>query len=452
MEVRRLLPGHCMVVTPADVKIYRWWHTLDHLVTPPSSLAQQAAHFRELFEDACRLRMRSDVPIGTCLSGGLDSSAIVCMLADIARREAAGEERRASDWQRAFIATFPNTPVDERAYADLVVAQTGVQPDYVTPTPSDFLSHIDDAVYHLEGLDAGPMIPLWVLYRQLRRRGVVVTLDGHGGDELLGGYVSHVLHALHDAGRPRRHPGRYLQLIDTYRAMFRPSSGAMQPDRPLRQLVVETNAWAKMATRATGWRPRRSEVSPADQDVAPFASPEALALARTPAPPYVWPGAGHLEAALYREFHQTMLPTILRNYDRMSMAHGVEVRMPFMDWRLVTYVFSLPPESKIGQGYTKLVLREAMRGLLPEGVRTRRDKIGFAPPMVQWFEGELRPWLYDLVNSQEAAQSPIGVAPYLKQQLERSASPYSWNSLTTLWPSIQALLWTTVFERQIGNR
>ena len=87
-----------------------------------------------------------------------------------------------------------------------------------------------------------------------------------------------------------------------------------------------------------------------------------------------------------------------------------------------------------------------------EAVRTVHDKVGFAPPMVQWFEGELRPWLYDLVNSQEAAQSPIGVAPYLKQQLEHSSSPFSWNSLTTLWPSIQAVLWTTIFGRLIGNR
>lgn len=447
LGVRRLLPGHCMVVSPDDVKIYRWWNTLDHLVTPPAGLPAQAARFRELFEDACRLRMRSDVPIGTCLSGGLDSSAIVCTLAEIDRGSADGRERLASEWQRAFIATFPGAPVDERSYADLVVQQSGVRPDYVTPTPLDFLRHIDDVIYHLEGLDAGLMIQLWVIYRRLRESGVVVTLDGHGGDELLGGYVSHVMHALRDAGGLRRWPGRYRQLLDTYQAMFRASSGSMQPDRPLRQLVAETNAWAGMAARRQRGRPAGVVgAAPAGAPgVARFLRPEALALARTPEPPYVWTGNGHLGAALYREFHQTMLPTILRNFDRMAMAHGVEVRMPFMDWRLVTYAFSLPPESKIGQGYTKLVLREAMRGLLPEAVRTRRDKIGFAPPTVQWFDGPLREWLRSSIKSCDGLFSwndPVN-APSL--DWIDSSDAMTWNGLSQLWPSIHACLWLQAF-------
>jgi asparagine synthase (glutamine-hydrolysing) len=446
--IRRLLPGHCMVLTPDDVKIYRWWHTLDHLVTPPEGLPAQAARFRELFQDACRLRMRSDVPIGACLSGGLDSSAIVCTLADIGRHGTHGNERLAEDWQRAFIATFPDTPVDERSYADLVIQQTGVQPEYVTPTPADFLAHIDDVVYHLEGLDAGLMIQLWVIYRRLRECGVVVTLDGHGGDELLGGYVSHVKHALYDAGRLRRWPGRYAQLIDTYQAMFRSSPDSMQPDRPLGQLMAETNAWVDIAGRRLRRRPAEADVEATLPGVAQFLRPEALALARTPEPPYAWPGHGHLGAALYREFHQTMLPTILRNFDRMAMAHGVEVRMPFMDWRLVTYVFSLPPESKIGQGYTKLVLREAMRGLLPEAVRTRRDKIGFAPPVVQWFQGELSSWLLDLAHSNQIAQHPILSSFALQRGLSAPANRgiSTWNDLVVLWPIVHSLLWADRFD------
>lgn len=450
LGIRRLLPGHCMVVTPDDVRIYRWWNTLDHLITPPDGLPAQAARFRELFQDACRLRMRSDVPIGTCLSGGLDSSAIVCTLADIDRRGAHGEERLAEDWQRAFIATFPGTPVDERSFADLVVQQSGVRPDYVTPTPQDFERHIDDVVYHLEGLDAGLMIQLWVIYRRLRECGVVVTLDGHGGDELLGGYVSHVKHALYDAGRLRRWPGRYAQLIDTYQAMFRSSSGSMQPDRPLRQLMAETNAWVDIADRRLRRRPAEPKAGATLSGVAQFLRPEALALARTPEPPYTWPGNGHLGAALYREFHQTMLPTILRNFDRMAMAHGVEVRMPFMDWRLVTYAFSLPPESKIGQGYTKLVLREAMRGLLPEAVRTRRDKIGFAPPSAQWFQGPLREWLRHTAQSSDCNSPFLWNEPAFKSLIEASGSSgvLTWNSISQAWPSLHACLWLEHFARR----
>ncbi len=449
LGIRRLLPGHCMTVTPGEVKVYRWWNTLDHLVTPPPSLAGQAERFRELFTDACRLRMRSDVTIGTCLSGGLDSSAIVCTLTHIAGRGIGTAERLAEDWQRAFIVTFPDTPVDERAFADAVVQQTGVRPTYITPTPADFERHVHDVVYHVEGLDAGLLIQLWALYREVRNAGVVVTLDGHGGDELLGGYVSHILHALYDAGRLRRWPGRYLQLLDTYRAMFRSSSGAMQPDRPLRQLVVETNAWAAMAARG-GLLP--ADGAAGTSGVASFLRPEALALARTPEPPYVWPGDGHLGAALYREFHQTMLPTILRNFDRLSMAHGVEVRMPFMDWRLVAYVFSLPPESKIGRGYTKLVLREAMAGLLPEAVRTRRDKIGFAPPLAQWFRDDLRDWLWDGMLRDKLIEGLVdaqALADFF-EQTERTGS-LSWNQISGLWPLLHASLWLRRFIHNAGR-
>lgn len=439
LGVRRLLPGHCMVVTPTDVRVYRWWNTLDHLVEPPHSLQDQADRFRELFEDACRLRMRSDVPIGTSLSGGLDSSSIVCTLAEIGRQSGGGRERLAEDWQRAFVVSFPDTPVDERDYADLVVRQTGVKAEYVTPTAQDFIEHIDDVIYHLEGLDAGVMIQLWTLYRAQRRAGVVVTLDGHGGDELLGGYVSHVLHALYDAGRLRRWPGRYLGLLDTYRAMFRDSTGSMQPDRPLGQLVAETNAWANKANRLGV--PFTRDARPSG--VASFLTSEALALARTPEPPYVWPGHGHLGAALYREFHQTMLPTILRNFDRMAMAHGVEVRMPFMDWRLVTYAFSLPVESKIGQGYTKLVLRAAMRGVLPEPVRTRRDKIGFAPPMTEWFQGALRVWLRNVAQTVTTYDGFLWNHPLLTHGLNgtSSSNQWNWNTISRLWPLVHACLW-----------
>jgi len=447
LGVRRLLPGHCMTVTPHEARIYRWWNTLDHLIEPPVGLKKQAEHFRELFEDACRLRMRSDVSIGTSLSGGLDSSSIVCMLSEIGRQPGKIRQRLAEDWQRAYIVTFPNTPVDERVYADLVVQQTGVKAEYVTPTAQDFLDHIQDVVYHLEGLDAGVMIQLWTLYETQRRAGVVVTLDGHGGDELLGGYVSYVLHALYDAGRLRRWPGRYLQLLDLYRAMFRPSTGAMQPDRSLRRLVVETNAWAGLLWRAGMLRSDDGADGAGMAGLTHFLRPEALALARTPEPPYVWPGDGHLGAALYREFHQTMLPTILRNFDRMSMAHGVEVRMPFMDWRLVTYVFSLPPESKIGRGYTKLVLREAMRGLLPEPVRTRRDKIGFAPPLAQWFQDELQDWLYDTMLTMSHQTSFLWDARALMAFVDetRSGSGLTWNAVGRLWPVLHAFLWLQRF-------
>jgi len=452
--IRRLLPGQYMLARRDNVRIYQWWNTLEHLTSTPARLEEQAAQFRALFEDACRVRMRSDVPIGTSLSGGLDSSSVVCMLADIAQRTAGQGQRMAEDWQRAFVVTFPDTPVDEREYADLVIEKTGVIPHYITPTAQDFEQNIDRVVYHLEAPDAGPLLQLWVLYEAQRKNGVVVTLDGHGGDELLGGYASHVKSALYDAGRVTRWPGRFVELLDTHRAMYRTSSGSMQPDKVGFDMAWETNAWLEMAARMAkraGLPTRRKST----QKVATrLLRPEAVALARTTPPPQVWPGHGHLDAVLYREFHQTMLPTILRTYDRMAMAHGVEVRMPLMDWRLVTYGFSLPPDSKIGHGFTKLILREAMRGLLPERIRTRRDKLGFTPPLVQWFQGTLRPWFMDTLSSREFMQSELWDGPTVRASLETriQQGQLTWNELSAVWPLVNSALWLSHFTSAKAGR
>ena len=107
---------------------------------------------------------------------------------------------------------------------------------------------------------------------------------------------------------------------------------------------------------------------------------------------------GALNRRLYRMFHSTTLPTILRNFDRLSMAHGIEVRMPFMDWRLVTYTMALPETSKSADGMTKVVARQAMANLMPESIRTARRKVGFNSPMPEWLNGPLAGWTAELVE------------------------------------------------------
>ncbi|MEO7028351.1 MAG: asparagine synthase-related protein, partial [Acidobacteriaceae bacterium] len=123
--VKLLRPGHNMTVSATGIRAWRWWSTLDHLVEVPRRFADQAAEFRELFFDACRLRLRSDVPIATCLSGGLDSSSILCSLAAM---NAGNTERRASDFHRAFVATFEGTSHDEREYAAAAIEKAHADP------------------------------------------------------------------------------------------------------------------------------------------------------------------------------------------------------------------------------------------------------------------------------------------------------------------------------------
>jgi asparagine synthase (glutamine-hydrolysing) len=135
-------------------------------------------------------------------------------------------------------------------------------------------------------------------------------------------------------------------------------------------------------------------------------------------------------------FHSTVLPTILRNFDRVSMAHGVEVRMPFMDWRLVTFTMALPEASKSCGGYTKLIARQAMKDQMPESIRMGRRKVGFNSPMPEWLNGPLSGWTMSLLNMKVSAFSELIDEASLHREVQRLNTSKSWNWETVgrIWP------------------
>ena len=143
-----------------------------------------------------------------------------------------------------------------------------------------------------------------------------------------------------------------------------------------------------------------------------------------------------LNRRLYRMFHGTVLPTILRNFDRLSMAHGVEVRMPFMDWRLVTYTMALPETSKSSDGCTKMVARQAMGGQMPESIRMGRRKVGFNSPMPEWMNGPLSGWTTSLLKRQVPAFSELVDEARLRKTIDglTVSKAWDWNSVGRIWP------------------
>ncbi len=363
--VRRLMPGSALTVAPGgSPRITKWWETRDHLVDVPEDFAGQTERWRELFLDAVRLRLRSDVPVASSLSGGLDSSAVVGAIAAAGREQTAGQ-RRAPSWQRSFISTFPGAANDERAYAEQVAAFTGAQATYTEFDGASACGRVLDAVWAMEDVYPAIAVPVLTNYEAMRKNGVVVSLDGHGADELVGGY-------------------------DWYLAT------------PLKDL----------------------------------------------------------NDRLYEQFHRDLLPSILKNFDRCSMASGVEVRMPFMDWRLVCYTFSLPPETKIGAGYTKRILREAARGLIPESVRLRKSKIGFNSPMVEWFNEGLHGLIAHVVRHPRWKASRLfdGKAAgeeLLRKSQQRAFTPADGGRILTLWTFMNLILWEILFldrERPVFSR
>ena len=144
----------------------------------------------------------------------------------------------------------------------------------------------------------------------------------------------------------------------------------------------------------------------------------------------------HLGRNLYTYFHDTVLPTILRNFDRASMARGVEVRMPFMDWRLVTLSFSLPDKYKIGGGYPKRILREAVQGILNDQIRLRTSKVGFTSPMRKWLSGPLRGLSMDSVGSADFNQCVAWGGEIVSRAVAERAEREVGTVLEGLWPIV----------------
>jgi asparagine synthase (glutamine-hydrolysing) len=399
-EVRRLQGGHYLWVKSGRTSVTRWWRTVDHLPELPSTDVGQVDRFGEIFRDAVNLRMRSDVPIGTCLSGGFDSSAIICTMSDA---EKAGMGARGNHaWRHAFVASFPGAPNDERPQAEEAAAWAGVDPVIIQIGADDALRDFDRVLEDMDDVYIGLPTAVWLIYRELRRQKVLVSLDGHGADELMGGYLQ--------AGGNGAFRLRNLL------------SGMVSRWRPLARVVDIARA---VMIKRKGQFFLRGGLFALPRPFPVVGDDDRL--------PREW---GAFNRRLYRMLHGTVLPTILRNFDRLSMAHGIEVRMPFLDWRLVTYTVALPEQAKYAGGVSKLIARRAMTGHMPESIRASKRKVGFNSPMPEWLNGPLSDWTTSLLKKPVAAFTELVDEPALEKAvfaLNRDKS-WDWESAGRIWP------------------
>jgi len=451
-DVRRLPSGHSMSVNAGGrVRITRWWNTLEHLPTVKTEPRQQADEFRDLFFDACRVRLRSDVPLATSLSGGLDSSAIAGTILELGRRgKTAGAPK---DWQRAFVVCFKDTPNNEEDYARMIAQHTGMTAHYENVDESTAVKNIEKVIFDVESLFGDPKVGHWMVYRAMRANGICVSLDGSGADELLGGYRTCVETAL-DAATTFSRYFELRQILSGFDDVTR--AGVMGEIRrliafelkrlhllePLRAVRARIRDLGAQLPRLVG-SDNTSILEHGEPALRPYFGPSRLYHQKEDAETF---GMAPLQAMLFSWFHGSMLPTLLRNFDRASMAHGIETRMPFLDWRLVTYGFALPETSKIGGGFTKRVLRTAMEGLMPDAIRMRTNKIGFVTPINAWRNGSLYTWARDTCASRSFLESPVWNGGAVRMTVERASAAQK--SIEPVWPIIQAHVLEQSFKAQ----
>jgi asparagine synthase (glutamine-hydrolysing) len=420
--VRALLPARSLVFDERGLRIERYWRLEPH--RPPDGDPAEAV--RELFLDSVRLRLRSDVAVGTCLSGGMDSSTLVCAVDHLLRTE--GEAARSvGPRPQTFTAWFEDPGLEERPYAEAVVDHTDADAHWITFSAADLAESLPAIVWAQdEPFGSTSIAAQWYVMRAAREAGVTVMLDGQGSDELFAGYATFFGYHFADLLRS----GRFGPLRDEIGA-YRRETGAG---------VVRT---ASLVAR-------------------PFA-PDAIERALRPrldgsrdlvhselrTEPLVDAGNGSpfpdlLRSRLSLMVERRGLPELLHSEDRNSMAHSVEARVPFLDYRLVELVFSLGGEQLIQDGRTKAILRRALGDLLPERVRNRRSKLGFPTPEARFFRQELGELAADAFASRAFAERDWVNARAARRRLDRHRRG-ELEAGFELWRALNLELWAREF-------
>ena len=353
--------GEVSLDRPARPEPQSFWFP-ERIAASGAGRAEAEEQIRHLFGDAVKLQLRSDVPVGVCLSGGLDSSAVYGQVQLL--RNGTGARTA------AFSAAFDEARFDERRYIKEVLARHGGEGHYTFPTAEEFLGDFDDFIYHHDEPPGSlSQYAAWSVMRLSRGRGVPVLLNGQGGDELFSGYwpayytflrrqlssspprvMGHLLWALLPGGNPAL-VGQLIPHFRQYRGRKgRNNRGLLLPHFRACGFTLEGN-WATRAQQVNEQQFRLHEV---------------------------------------RRIH---LPRLLKWDDRNSMAFSIEGRYPFHDHRFVELALGLQTELNLGRGWNKLLIRGALGHLLPPSIRWRRSKMGFVTPQSVWIRTTLRPKL-----------------------------------------------------------
>lgn len=395
-NIKRLSPGHTLVwKVEQGIRINRYWKLQvpdkgSILSSQPDQLFRE---FRERFEDVVRLHLRSDVPVGTSLSGGLDSSAIV----GVVNRELRLNGVWKANWQHAFSACFDESELDERPYIEEVVKATGVNPHYVFPSGEQLVDDFENWMWSQEEpVSHTNSYAQYCVARLANQHGIKVLLDGQGADEQLAGYRKFILAYIKDLMYQRKYPLAIRESIS-----FILSPDILRTSRFVdgRRYLFSAPNHASVLWSHGGYPDR----------------PASLTLGSS------------LVQRLYQDIIHSSLPLLLRYEDRNSMAFGVEARVPFVDHELVEWLIKLPSDMRLFHGWTKYILRESLSDILPPKIKKRKTKLGFITPEMRWLLGPLKPWLIQMLMSPTylpAIVEPGGVQQLLLQyQRGRVSAP-----------------------------
>jgi asparagine synthase (glutamine-hydrolysing) len=394
-HVHVLLPGHAMVIEKGEVKVGRYWD-VHYKVDWEHTSRYFESRMREILSESVSLHLRSDVPVGAYLSGGIDSSLIAILAS-----------REKSSGRIGFHGKFTEfAGYDESPFAEIAARDAKLELHQVDITAQDFADHIVKVIYHLDHPVAGPGSFPQYMVSELAARHVKVVLGGPGGDEIFGGYARYLI-AYFEQSIKAAIDGTYKNgnFIVTPESII-PHLTALQEYKPLiRQLFSKglfgpiDERYFRLIDRAADMENEvdwsiidRSAVFERFQTI--FNSERNVRK------------EAYLDSMTHFDF-KCLLPALLQVEDRMSMAHGLESRVPLLDHHVVEFAATMPADVKFKEGQMKHFIKSTFGADLPSELTHRRDKMGFPVPLKEWFSGKLREFVFDIFQTQKQRHRPF---------------------------------------------
>ena len=412
-DIRQIEPGTSLMVSEGGLAETRYWALDPQRKTDYASDEEYIERYRELLEDSVRLRLRADVAVAAQLSGGLDSSAVAALAA-----------RRSNKGLPVFSACYEAPPFDEREYIEPTVQAIGAIKNEVFPRPEDLPGVLAEMIRAFdEPVCTVTFFAHWQVMAEVHSQGYKVILNGHGADELAAGYYYHFLMHFGD---------------------LRAAGANGLLDR-------EIEAWLR--NHGTERRAHLNEYLSLLDSGVPYmtdylkffkAYDEALGPALDGADRGPLPDGNDFDSLLSNRLHAELtretLPAVLKAEDRTTMAHSIESRLPFLDYRLVEFLFSTPNNLKIRNGLLKYIQREALNNVIPEKVRTRLEKVGFNAPSEAWFRGPLKETVEEMVSGSSLFSQGFLNRPRFERVWAEHQSGAA-NHYQFLWQVINLELW-----------
>lgn len=353
-DIYRVMPGENLIYDFSEkaLKTLKWYDLKSKIGKIEQKDENKVKEeIQKLFADSIRYRLIADVPVGSCLSGGIDSSAIVCTMDKLWKNNKI----------KTFSLVFPGLKIDESSYIDEVVKATNIESHKISLSVRDMIEDLHDLIWTQD--EPFGSLSIYGQYKVMElayKNDTKVLLDGQGGDELFAGYTSYHRHFLFECLMNRKFDN------------FLKSMQYATQRKEMIKLILSSGLFFLRKLRLL-------------KDMG-FGKPSFLKdfySAKTSYPPFE--SGFNLNHVLLNDMTIYSIPNLLRYEDRNSMRWGIESRVPFLDYRFVEFVFSLPSDYKIKGGITKYIFRKMLSGVVPRRILERRDKIGFAAPDKEWF-------------------------------------------------------------------